>query len=109
MNRRIIPAVALVLAYPLVTAAGGGSGCATTGEPRIETVTVKVMVPVPCPDKRNPPPVYVDTLDAIQGAIGRGEIDKAFGLLLGGREQRIQYQAESDAQIAACARPPNPG
>jgi hypothetical protein len=96
--KKLIPAIALVLA-----------GCATTGEPRVETVTVKVPVAAPCPDKRNPPPTFVDSLEAIQGAVGRGEIDKAFGLLLGGRDQRIQWQAESDAQIAACARPPNPG
>lgn len=108
MNR-LLPTAAVLAAFPLICAFGGGGSCATASEPRIETVTVKVMVPVPCADQRNDPPAFIDRLDDIKAAVARGEIDVAFGLAMGGREQRIQWQEESDAQIAACARPPNPG
>lgn len=110
MKSRLIILAAVLASYPVITAAGGGSGCATTGEPRVVIQRVEVPIAAPCPDRRNPAPGWVDSLDAIQAAVGRGEIDVAFALAMGGREQRIQYQEESDRQIAACAwRPPDPG
>jgi hypothetical protein len=108
MNHRLAITIALLAAYPIITAAGGGGGCATTAEPKIVTVEVKVPVVAPCPDQRAPAPTFIDSLEAIRAKAAVGS-DGLVALLLGGREQRIQHQAESDAQIGACARPPNPG
>lgn len=85
------------------------SACATDNvkpEPVVVTKEVKVPVAVACPDKRNPPPDFIDSLETIQRDLGLGS-DKLVADLLAGREQRIQYQAESDAQIASCARKPD--
>lgn len=100
MKTRALLTLAVLAAYPLIAA----GSCATTSEPRIETVTVKVPVVQPCPDKRDPAPSFVDTLDAIKDATARGS-DALVALLIGGREQRIERQAASDAQIGACAGP----
>lgn len=78
------------------------AGCATTSEPKIVVKEVRVPVPVACPDKRPPAPVYVDTLDAIREAASQGP-DALVALLLGGREQRIAREEASDAQIRACS------
>ena len=102
--KRWLCALAVIAAYPLITAAGGGAGCATTGEPKVEVVKVMVPVAAPCPDKRNPPPQFVDTLENIRAKTMEGA-DAVLALVLGGREQRIQYHEESDKQIAACAAP----
>lgn len=96
MSRAVIILAGLALA-----------ACGTTPapEPVVRTVEVKVPIAQPCPDKRNPAPDFVDSVEGIKAALGMGS-DKAFAVLLAGRDQRIQWQAESDAQIAACARQP---
>ena len=99
MNRAVLT-LAVLASYPLIAA----GSCATTSEPRIETVTVKVPVVQPCPDKRDPEPNFVDSLDAIKDATARGS-DALVALLLGGRGQRMERQDASDAQINACATP----
>lgn len=101
--KRALVVLAVVAAYPLIAA----GSCATTSEPAIRTVEVKVPVVQPCADERDPAPVFVDTVEAIQALVGKS--DALVALLLGGRGQRIEYQSASDRQIATCARPPNPG
>ncbi len=101
MNRALAT-LAVLAAYPLIAA----GSCATTSEPTVRTVEVKVPVVQPCPDKRNTPPSFPDSLDAIRAAAAQGG-DVLTSLLLAGRELRMQWQGESDAQIAACARPPD--
>jgi hypothetical protein len=107
MKGRVMLTLAVLAVWPLITAAGGDGGCATGREPRVETVTVKVPVAVPCADRRNAAPVYVDDKAALLAKAGEG-VDAVVALLLGGREQRMQREAENEAQIAACAGPSPP-
>ncbi|MBP7704221.1 MAG: hypothetical protein KA105_02910 [Caulobacter sp.] len=98
--RKILTALGLAAVWALT----GASSCATTGgEPEIRTVTVEVPVVQPCPDKRDPAPDFVDRLEVIQRLAAEGKFDTLIAVLTGGRDQRIEYQAASDAQIAACA------
>lgn len=93
-------ALLVLAAYPLIAA----GSCATTSEPTIRTVEVQVPVVQPCPDKRNTPPLFPDTLEALRAAAVEGG-DVLSNLFAAGREMRIQWQGESDAQIKACAGP----
>lgn len=79
------------------------TGCETVPDPSVREV--RIPVPVACPDKRDPAPIYPDTLTAIQSVVGA---DALVGLLLAGRELRMIREAENEAQIHAC-RPPDPG
>lgn len=96
--KRVLMALVVIASYPLIAA----GSCATTGEPTVRIVEVKVPVAQPCPDKRGPKPTYIDTLDAMRDAATQGA-DVLVALILGGREQRIQREAESDRQIEECA------
>lgn len=95
--KRLVVTLAVLAAYPLIAA----GSCATTREPAVRTVEVRVPVVQPCPDGRAPRPDFVDTAEAIRERAGKS--DSLVALLLGGRAQRIAYQDASDAQIAACA------
>lgn len=69
--------------------------------PAVETVEVKVAVPVPCKalGKLGPEPAYVDTDGALHTAVNIFEQVK---LLLAGRDQRRQRLNEYTQARAAC-------
>ena len=92
------------------------AGCATTSEPTIRTVEVKVPVPVACPDRRGPAPTYPDTDEVLKRKPGESQVDHLIHvvpLVLAGRELRDGRLGEDDAQIGACTGavhnpPPSP-
>lgn len=92
----------LFLAATLALAA-----CAThPAEPEVVFKTVKVPVPVACPDKRIQAPIYPDTAAALQAA---PDLFGRVKLLLEGRTLRDDRLKEDDGQIAACsAQAPKP-
>lgn len=102
--KRVLITLALLASYPLIAA----GSCATTREPEIRTVEVKVPVVQPCPDSRDPPPVYPDADAAVAAAIAAKDLPGLVKILLAARPLHYRRHAEDDAQVAACARPPSP-
>jgi hypothetical protein len=95
-------ALAALLLWPVLTA----GSCATTSEPEIRTVEVKVPVMVPCPDRRGPRPQYPDTADVLRrrpGETPEAHAARATDVVLAGRELRIGRELENNAQIEGCA------
>lgn len=74
-------------------------GCATTREPQIRTVEVKVPVPVKCSADPGPKPAYPDTDEALRAA---SDIFDRTKLLLAGRRLRIAREGELEAANAGC-------
>ncbi len=107
-RNRILALAVVLLAAPFITA----GSCATTREPEIRTVEVRVPVIAPCPDGRDPAPAYPDTRAAVTAALDRGDLAEATRLVWAGWPLHWQRHAEDDAQVAACAsagRPPPAG
>lgn len=94
LGRRLAAAVAASLAL---------SACATTGsdpEPIIQTVEVKVPVPVQCTPNLGPDPEYPDTAEAIRAA---PNVAARAQLYAAGRLMREQREREYKAALAECA------
>ena len=102
--RRALIILALLASYPLIAA----GSCATTREPQIRTVEVKVPVITPCPDARAAAPVYPDSDAAVRAAIAARDLPGLVKLLMAARPLHYQRHAEDDGQIAACSSPPAP-
>ncbi len=85
---------AIILALFLV-------GCAPSAppEPVIKTVTVNVPVTVPCKKDIGPEPQYADTDAALRAA---PNLYERVRLLVAGRLQRIQREADRIAAYSAC-------
>lgn len=99
---RALHIAAAVVAWPMLTA----GSCATTREPEVRTVEVRVPVPVTCvPKGLGPAPVYPDTDEAVLASPGPGDL---LHLLAAGRLLRKQRSAEVEPVIETC-RPPDPG
>jgi hypothetical protein len=79
------------------------AGCAEgpRPEPEIRTVTVKEVVPIPCPALAalGPTPEYADSDAAINATEDVGELAKLYVV---GRLQRIQRETEYVAAAIAC-------
>lgn len=89
-------ATLVAVAAPLLAAAS----CATTAEPIVRTVEVRVPVPVKCvPAGLAGEPAYPDTDAAIRAQPGPAE---RYQLLAAGRLLRIQRSAETEPIIRAC-------
>lgn len=88
------PIICLVACLALV-------GCATTSEPTVRTVEVRVPIHAPCTATPPAEPDFADTDDALRQAPNHIERVK---LLLIGRLQRIAHDAELHAYAQACAR-----
>ena len=76
-------------------------GCATTSEPTIRTVEIRVPVPAPCTATPPAEPDFADTDDKLRDAPSHVERVRA---LVIGRLQRISHDAELHAFAQACAR-----
>lgn len=84
----------------LMLAAIALGGCATTTEPRVETVVVNVPVAVPCVPQGLPEaPKYPDTAEALRRA---PDAAARVGLIVAGRALRDQRLAEVEPVIAGC-------
>jgi hypothetical protein len=80
--------------------------CATTREPEVRIVEVRVPVAISCvPRALGPAPAYPDTDEAVRASPGPGDL---LQLLAAGRLLRIQRSAEVEPVIESC-RPPDPG
>jgi len=100
MKRRLLFTAAL---WPLLTA----GMCATTPEPTIRTVEVKVPVPVPCKVDVGPEPAYPDTDEALRrrdGETPTAHVVRTTPLLVAGRMLRIARDIEKSAALEACAK-----
>jgi hypothetical protein len=75
------------------------AACAHKPEPVIRTVTVTVPVAVPCKVNVGPEPEYADTDSALRAA---PDLFSRVKLLLAGRIQRMQREAELNAAVRAC-------
>lgn len=94
-------ALIAVLLWPVLTA----GSCATTREPQVRPVEVRVPVPVPCVVNIGPEPTYADNDDALRrrdGEAPEAHVIRTFPLLVAGRLQRIGRDREKSAAIAAC-------
>lgn len=99
---RALHIAAAVVAWPLLTA----GSCATTREPEVRIVEVRVPVPVSCvPSSLGAAPAYPDTDEAVRASAGPGDL---LQLLAAGRLLRKQRSAEVEPALEAC-RPPDPG
>lgn len=83
----------LILAIALL----GLAGCATV--PQVVTKTVEVPVATKCTPKLDPEPQYADSDSALRAA---ANIYERVKLLLAGREQRIERDAEKTTALRAC-------
>ncbi|MFK3943401.1 hypothetical protein ACI2KC_17235 [Pseudomonas monteilii] len=73
------------------------NGCATHVEPEVRTVRVEVPVQVPC----RAPEVAVPTWAAV--GLKKGDsLEVKVRVLLAERRQRIGYEKEMNAAVAAC-------
>lgn len=94
MGKRIISAA--------IAAALALGACATTGsipEPIIQTVEVRVPVPVRCNPDMGPDPIYPDTSEAIRAA---PNVAARAQLYAAGRLMREQREREYQAALAEC-------
>lgn len=85
MTRLLIP---LILLFLLAACA---STPATPPEPIVQTIEVKVPVPVDCQGEIGPVPVYADSPEALAAA---ADIFEAIKLRIAGRGQRIDRERE---------------
>lgn len=77
------------------------TACATTSEPTVRTVEVRVPVHAPCTAAPPAEPDFADTDDALRQAPNHVERVR---LLVIGRLQRISHDQELHAYAQACAR-----
>lgn len=77
------------------------AGCAAAAppEPVVKTVTVNVPVTVPCKKDIGPEPQYADTDAALRAA---PNLYERVRLLVAGRLQRIQREADRIAAYSGC-------
>lgn len=75
------------------------SACATTPEPQIRTVEVKVPIAVKCAVDPGPESPFSDTPEALRAA---GDLFEKVKLLLAGRAQRDARLTELQASISGC-------
>jgi hypothetical protein len=75
------------------------TACATTSEPQVRTVEVKVPVAVNCTSNIPPPSSYPDTDAALRGAANIGERVK---LMLAGKKVRDAEIVELRASVSGC-------
>ena len=91
MIRRLIPLAALALV---------GCGSNLKPEPEIRIQRVEVPVAVACvPESLPGPPAYPDTDEALRAA---PDAAVRVGLIVAGRELRIQREAEVEPVLAGC-------
>lgn len=86
-----------ILTWPVLTA----GSCATTSEPTIRTVEVRVPVHAPCSLTPPPEPEFADTDAALRDA---PDHVARVRLLVIGRLQRVAHDQELHAYANACAQ-----